>query len=365
FATRTWDGWDYIPEAWDAWLAAADGTMLVVVAGQPVGTPQGTIAVGQPIAMSRLALLAEGEAWLEGIRVDPRVRGRGVATALQVAELAWVRAQGASWVRYATGEENEGSHRLGARHGIRVLCAWRWYAPRRDEEAASEVEAASDAPAEPGGPTAVDPHLLAPDTLAPEVGRLWSLIDADPTFALGQRLYECRSWAFQPLTSERFAAHVRASEVHLSPDRRAVVIAPHRAGWNEDHLPHVALVAGDGEAALALLVDLREAFGGRLNVRLPWPDPPMLGGRTVERWAAAGFGSWGRHSLHVLGRRVADGPDDATSVGPDDPAGAGPDDPAPAGPDDAASAGPVQAVAEQLTFLEPPHRIVTPQPIGG
>ncbi|TAM64969.1 MAG: GNAT family N-acetyltransferase [Chloroflexota bacterium] len=345
FATRTWDGWDYIPEAWDAWLAAADGTMLVVVAGEPVATPEGTIAAGQPIALSRLALLAKDHAWLEGIRVDPRVRGRGVATALQVAELAWVRAQGASWVRYATGEENEGSHRLGARHGIRVLCAWRWYARRRDEEAASEAgtasvaEGASDAPPDPSGPTAVDRHLLAPDTPGAAVDRLWRLIDTDPTFALGQRLYECRSWAFQPLTSERFAAHVRAAEVHVSADRGAVVITPHRAGWNEDHRPHVALVAGDGEAALALLVARRDAFGGRLNLRLPWPDPPLLRDGIGELWAAAGFGSWGTHSLHVLGRAL-DGAEGEDSEG-------------------------VQAVAEQLTFLEPPRRIATPQAIGG
>ncbi|HEX5465251.1 MAG TPA: GNAT family N-acetyltransferase [Candidatus Limnocylindrales bacterium] len=325
FATHTWDGWDYIPEAWDAWLTASEGVMLVVEARQPIEVPKGLITAGQAIAMSRVVMLSERDAWLEGIRVDPRVRGRGVATGLQVAELAWARAQGATWIRYATGEENEGSHRLGARHGIRVLSRWRWYAPRRGET--------EDGPPEPVGPTAVDRHLLAPDAPAGDVGALWALIDADRTFALGERLYESRSWAFQPLTRERFAAHVRAAEVHVSRDRGALVVAPHQAGWNEEQHPHVALVCGDGAAALELLVDLREAFGGQLNVRLPWPDPPILAGDLGERWAAAGFGSWGKHSLHVLGR-----PLDA------DPS------PEPAHPG--------------LRFLEPPRPIAVPQPIG-
>ena len=333
FATRTWDGWDYIPEAWDSWLSAPDGTILVVEAGEAIDTAEGRIERGQPIAMSRLALLSTEDGWLEGIRVDPRVRGRGVATALQVAELAWAAAQGVTWVRYATGEENEGSHRLGARHGIRVLCAWRWYARARDDDRAS---AGGDAPADPAGPTAVARHVMAPDAPDTEVARIWAIIDPDPTFALGQRLYESRSWAFQPLTEGRFAAHVRAGEVHLSPDRRAVLIAPHRAGWSEEHRPHVALVAGESVAALGLLTDLRAAFGGTLNVRLPWPDPPLVRGRP-EAWAAAGFDAWGSHSLHVLGRPLAGPP----------------------------PAAPAPAPAPGVTFLEPPRPIASPRPVGG
>ena len=82
FATQTWDGWDYIPEVWDDWLVATDGVLLVA-------TSQ---ADDRPIALTRLAVLSDEEGWLEGIRVDPAVRGRGVATNLQIAELAWAHA---------------------------------------------------------------------------------------------------------------------------------------------------------------------------------------------------------------------------------------------------------------------------------
>ena len=336
FATHTWDGWDYIPEAWQSWLEAGDGVFLVAEAGAEAQTPAGRIARGQPIAISRIALLAEGEAWLEGIRVDPAVRGRGVATCLQVAELAWARAQGATWLRYATGEENAGSHRLGARHGFGLLGAWRWYARRRDEagEDAGDAGDAADGPEPAAGPTGTARHQVAPDASAAEVARLWRLVDTDPTFEAGRRLYECRSWAFQPLTEERFAAHLRAGEVHAAPDGgRALAITPRRAGWSEEQRPHVALIAGDGDTARRLMVDLREAFGGTLAMRLPWPDPPLVAGQE-QAWATAGFGAWGSHSLHVLGRAL--------------PAGAA----LPAAP------------PLSLELLEPPRRVAIPSRIG-
>ena len=44
-----------------------------------------------------------------------------VASDLQVAELHWAAAQGVDVVRYATGSDNEGSHRLGARDGFELI----------------------------------------------------------------------------------------------------------------------------------------------------------------------------------------------------------------------------------------------------
>ncbi len=78
-----------------------------------------------------MAVVSPTEAWLEGIRVDPRVRGMGVAADLQIAELHWVEAQDAAVLRYATGASNEASHRLGAKDDINLIArfkSWRWSA---------------------------------------------------------------------------------------------------------------------------------------------------------------------------------------------------------------------------------------------
>lgn len=289
FATHTWDGWDYVPQVWDAWLTAPDGILLVAcAAGAATGADGTPIAAGQPVAMSRLALLAPGEGWVEGIRVDPAVRGREVATNLQVAELAWATAHHVRVVRYTTGQDNEASHRLGARHGFVRQADRRSYGPRRDS--------GSD---EMPTPDASALRRLEADVPAAEVERWWCLVADDPTFAAGDHLYEPRGWAFQTLDTDRFAAHVRRGEVGLARDGRALVVTSE----GDDEAPEVALLAGDGRSALTLLDDLRRAAGRAPRPRLPDPDPPMLRGGVAERWAADGFPAHD-HPLHILARTM-------------------------------------------------------------
>ncbi len=73
FASQTWHGWDYVPNAWPVWLSASDGAFLVGTVGEPGGQDAegNPLDVGQVVAITRVALAAPTEAWLEGIRVDP------------------------------------------------------------------------------------------------------------------------------------------------------------------------------------------------------------------------------------------------------------------------------------------------------
>ena len=136
FTRATWDGWDYVPSVWSEWLEATDGVLLVALPAVPheldlFGRP---LSADRPVGIARVAMLSEREAWLEGLRVDPGVRTRGIARLIHAAGLEWARAQGATRVRYATGEDNEGSHRLGVHHGFRLLRPWRSWQPPRDED---------------------------------------------------------------------------------------------------------------------------------------------------------------------------------------------------------------------------------------
>lgn len=319
FASRTWDGWDYIPNAWPAWLDADDGVLLVACPGNTGGsTPRaadGTpLAVDQPIAVARVALLSPTEAWLEGIRVDPRVRGLGVATDFQAAELRWAAAFGATVVRYATSQRNEASHRLGARHGLTLLRAFRnWHSheadPPWDDDNDPEDEVASgfDANAR-GDADALRGRVL--DALggdglvaAPGDGAgWWQRLAGDPTFGAGERLTEHRGWTFQRLTRELFDRHVAAGEVLVAEADGgwALAIMHRRALPSEDVDLNLAVLAGDGRPALALLDRLRRAAGRRIRFWLPDPDPPLLSGLDQD-FAAAHFHGrpW---TLHVLER---------------------------------------------------------------
>ncbi len=400
FARATWDGWDYIPSVWRSWLHAPDGVLLVATPNvrrelDLYGRP---LHLDRPIGIARVAMLSPDEAWLEGLRVDPGVRNRGVARLLHGACLAWARAQGATSVRYATGAGNEGSHRLGAHHGFRLLRPWRSYQPRRDEvedadtedaeahAAGADDDAFADLADEAEGEIPLDLAVLAtgeglddtsdagrqheaPDgveepgpgeaagepgpgqgaaasagapagraSLTREIGhrRLrraglmldpraapeawapwWRRVDADPTFALGDRLYEFRSWAFQELTIDRFASHVRSGDVLVLERgdlrgrvRWALAIVPLGEAIAADERPWAALVAGDGDEVLELAVATRAALGRPLRLRVP-DGAPMVATRTAA-FVAAGLPP-ADDTLHILARELP--PDAPIDVG--------------------------------------------------
>ncbi|MGH2408134.1 MAG: GNAT family N-acetyltransferase [Candidatus Limnocylindrales bacterium] len=302
FATNTWDGWDYIPQAWPHWIGADDAVLLVATAQDD----------DRPIALTRVALLSDTEGWLEGIRVDPAVRGHGVATRLQVAELTWARAHGLHVLRYATGHGNEGSLRLGARGGFVRLSDRRTYGRPKLEAATDEASHKPDTAREQEGRRLLLAALAAEGLVLPagapglEIEAAWRIIERDATFAAGDRLYELRQWALQELTAERFGAHARAGEVLLDPDHRAVAILP-RVGrrYSEDLRPQLTVLAGDGRAALELLLAVeRLAAGQPVTVRLPDPDPPLLGNpQTAAAWTGAGIEAH-RYPLAILARSL-------------------------------------------------------------
>ena len=322
FASETWDGWDYIPNAWPVWLHATDGAFLVGAVGEPSsGVGEGLVdaegnplAVGQPIAITRVAMVSVNEAWLEGIRVDPRVRGMGVAADLQVAELQWVAAQGASVLRYATGGENLASHRLGARDGINLLArfrGWWWSATGSAEE---DDEPSAFDPAIREAATARRQHALrrvGEAGMVVSAGRddvddLWRRLSADPTFVADHRLFEARSWAMAELTEDLFRRHVERGEVLVSRD------ATDKTGWgvailvgeqlaSEDSSLRLALLCGDGPGAAMLADQIRRVTSQPIRFRVP-VDAPMISGHE-EAFREAGFVTreW---EMHILARSM-------------------------------------------------------------
>jgi GNAT superfamily N-acetyltransferase len=288
FTRATWDGWDYLPDALPGWLAARDGVVLVAeavdVAELPGASP------GQPIAVGRFCVLSETEAWMEGLRVDPIARGRGVATAFQLAQLTWAQAQGASVVRYATGETNEGSLALGAKHGFVEAGRWRALRP---------VETTP-------GPVAVDRNrtleLIAREGLATPSAPAWETLQADPNLNAGGGLYEWRWWAWQQLTAERLQRHARNG-----------AFVSGRAGGTQafglvgqERVPgetRLVVLAGSAAAAIELVERVSMATERRPIIRLPDASPLLDGlGPALE---SAGW-RIGEHALVLMARALVD-----------------------------------------------------------
>jgi RimJ/RimL family protein N-acetyltransferase len=323
FASTTWDGWDYVPRAWPHWLAADDGVVLVATAGRTAdGRPArdaagAEIAPDRAVAVARVSLLAQGEAWLEGIRVDPAMRGLGVATDLQIAELIWAAASQAHVVRYATGERNEASHRLGARHGFRLLAAfrlWQWHArpPTEDDQDDEDVsgfdeEARSRAN---GVRRAVLRGLSGEGLIAqPADGDgWWARVSADSTFHAGRQLCEQRGWAMQRLTRELFDFHLLRGEVITLGEPAgdgpwALATLHGDAPPAEDADVKLGLLVGPMAAAGRLVDRVRRLAGESVGFWLPGGEDEPVDAR--DQLLERGFHPrpW---ALHVLARPIED-----------------------------------------------------------
>ncbi|HYF64552.1 MAG TPA: GNAT family N-acetyltransferase [Herpetosiphonaceae bacterium] len=102
-----WDGQpDYIRSTWDHWQA--EGNLLVGV--EP--------PADDPLALLRMRQLSPGEAWFGGLRIHPRLQGRGVGRQLIAFAVEWARARGARTLGYMTETSNARMHHLGAALGF-------------------------------------------------------------------------------------------------------------------------------------------------------------------------------------------------------------------------------------------------------
>ena len=65
---QIWEGHDYVPLEWPAWLADSEGALLVAEYN------------GRVIALGKLSRLADEDWWMQGMRVHPDFEGHGVAS---------------------------------------------------------------------------------------------------------------------------------------------------------------------------------------------------------------------------------------------------------------------------------------------
>ena len=94
-----WEGTDYIPQALDSWLADPEGLLAVAeYAGKVVG-------------IGKLTQFTPQDWYLEGLRVDPRFEGHGVASKLHHYLVDFWLRLGAGFLRLVTA-----SFRLPVQH---------------------------------------------------------------------------------------------------------------------------------------------------------------------------------------------------------------------------------------------------------
>mgnify|MGYP000844805119 CR=1 FL=1 len=187
-----WDGNDYLPEAFDEWVAAPRGTAWFV----------GAEVDGRLAGLGRLVRFAPGEYWLEGMRVHPDFRRRGLAAALHAHLIeVWEQAREPGTLRLVTHCRNDAMLALCARTGFRRLGEFTF--------AAAAAEA---------GPHAFTPLAAADAAWAHE------LIARTELYAEQHGLCD-QDWKWQALTPEFLAGRLAAGEGYRWRHDQGVLLA--------------------------------------------------------------------------------------------------------------------------------------------
>ncbi|HEX9855073.1 MAG TPA: GNAT family N-acetyltransferase [Acidimicrobiia bacterium] len=113
FTEDTFEWGDYVADAFGPWLDDPAGHLVVAAdeADRAVATAFGT-------------LVSDQEAWLQGARVHPAWRRRGIAGALDEVLESWARQRGASVARMVIEAWNTAAQAQVGSIGYRRVCSW-------------------------------------------------------------------------------------------------------------------------------------------------------------------------------------------------------------------------------------------------
>lgn len=254
---HTWDGDDYLLEVWDEWLADERGPLIV-----------GEVE-GQVVALSKITWQTADQVWLEGMRVDPDYRRRGVARRFLDHSLAYAQGQGARVVRLSTGSDNTPIHILIGRVGMERIGGYVFWV----------------AEPLPGGP---QPTFLTPADDA----QVQAFLADSPVLAYTHGLYS-PDWTWQELPAARMRQFLEEGRVvgQLAPDGRLAAVAMIHL-YAEDNALWVDFVDGTAAAIGELAVTIRAhaAHVGATKVEVKLIDLEWL--REAFRIAGYGFGEW-------------------------------------------------------------------------
>jgi GNAT superfamily N-acetyltransferase len=266
---HTWDTGDYIPEVWDEWLAGEDGPLLVAELGD-IGV----------VSLNKVTHQPEGQFWLEGMRVDPDYRGRGVARRCLDYNLAYARERGGRVVRLSTGDYNTPVHKMVAHVGMERVTT-------------GLLRTAEALPGERR------PAVLGP-AVGDAVARFWQQSDV---LRQNAGLYS-RDWAWQELSAEQLAAMLGRGEVvaETAPGGGLAAVATIHHYPGDDEM-WVGIADGEPGAvqALALAIRAQAAVAGAHVARIMLPPVPWL--QAAFEAAGYGVGDWGG-VLWVFERRL-------------------------------------------------------------
>lgn len=241
-SAHIWEGDDYVPRRFADWTADSLGQFTLVWEGD------------QLVAFGKLTRLRPEQWWLEGLRVHPQQRGRGIARLLHNHAVQLADEIGRGTLRFATAHENLAVHQLAAGTGFRLAASF----------------CLAEAPAR-SGPTPTG-HLAT--VKAAEVGAVREWLSASAQFKAWGSFYEERwKWLelapdLQRLLQQERLLWWRGPEKSV----RALVIVQ----AEDEEVLWINYLDGSPDLLLQIAADLRALAAelGRERVRAKPPATP-------------------------------------------------------------------------------------------
>jgi len=226
FCEHTWaEHEDYIGKVWDEWMSDPQGYFLV-----------GELS-GRPVAIGKITVLRPGEIWLEGMRVAPEIRGKGIAMAFVEQQQPFLAQVHPRVIRLATSSNNVAIHHIMGKRGYRHVATF--------EHIRAPAAGTGTAPA-------LQPLGLAD---APSIAEM---LGRSVSFASAHRLY-AQGWRWAELPPERLDAHLQDGEVfglrHDDGTVAAFAVLPH--ALEEASRIWIGLIDGEPDAVVRLARVLR------------------------------------------------------------------------------------------------------------
>lgn len=233
----TFEWGDYVGDRLPQWIS------------DPRAHPVVCVDAGRVVGVGNTVMVSPTEAWLEGARVHPDHKRRGIGSMMNAAGLDWAGSQGARVARLATGAGNEAARRQVESMGYRHTATW----------AHADLR-----PLERSPVTATTGLRPAPAADADSAWLSW--VSGDLAHAGREML--AQGWRWRRAIPEDLLAAVRRGEFLQSPAGWVIADRPQadwmRCGW----------MATSPEDALSLLEDLiamaREMSVTDLGVKAPW-----------------------------------------------------------------------------------------------
>ncbi len=129
-ARRTWNGNDYIPFVLDGWIADSTGWIFCAIMND------------QTVGMIRLSRLSDTQWWMEGLRVDPAVKGKKIGQHLFGYALDFWNSRYQGVIRLLTHDTNSVSQHIAERNNFILRSRLDLYEAEPGPECSNEMEMA-------------------------------------------------------------------------------------------------------------------------------------------------------------------------------------------------------------------------------